>query len=442
MNLSTRSLRLAAVAVCAREGIDVAGLPAPELLDLSADVARLRRDADVLMAQVAAEIDRRSAGVGVGAGLASRQGFRTAGELVAQATGGTMAEAKRLMATGGLLVEVDDDAAREAALPEPSPLARFRVGLAAAVREGQIGIDAAALFTSALAVVPDSERTGRLFSKALAQAPGLPLVKVRRLVWQAQAFADPVAWGDREERQHEARSLIVRDDTDGMVTVTARLAPLAAAPVKAVLDAGLRWALKARRDDPSFDTRTPWQIKADILTDLCRHALDCTQVTSGVKTTVVVRMTLADLESGCGVGEIDGMAQPVTVGALRQAAADAEIIPVVLGGKSEVLDWGRARRLFTPVQRLALVERDGGCAWCNAPPSWCEAHHIRWWERDTGPTDLDNGVLMCARCHHRIHRDGWDIDIKDHDIRFIPPASIDPNRTPRIGGRQHYNLAA
>jgi len=212
--------------------------------------------------------------------------------------------------------------------------------------------------------------------------------------------------------------------------------------VKAVLDAGVKWALQQRRDDPSSDTRTPVQMRADILVDLCQHALDCTQATSGVKTTVVVRMDVSDLESGLGVGEIDGMPQPVSIGALRQAAADAEIIPAVLGGESEILDWGRARRLFTQTQRFALVERDGGCAWCNAPPSWCEAHHIRWWERDAGPTDLANGVLMCTRCHHRIHRDGWDIHVQNQEVTFIPPASVDPTRTPRIGGRARFTIAA
>jgi len=270
----------------------------------------------------------------------------------------------------------------------------------------------------------------------------LPLHQVRKLVWQAQAFADPAAWEEREDRQHDARAVTIRDDGDGMVSVTARLTPLAAAPVRAVLDAGVRWAMRQRRGDPGSDTRTAWQMRADILSDLCRHALDCTQATSGVKTTVVVRMTEVALESGCGVGEVDGMPQPVSAGALRRAAADAEVVPAVLGGDSEVLDWGLSRRLFTPAQRLALVERDGGCAWCNAPPSWCEAHHIRWWDKDSGPTDLSNGVLLCTRCHHRVHRDGWEIQVRDHRVSFLPPRSIDPARTPRLGGRARFDLAA
>jgi len=440
MTFLTHSVRMATAAVCAREGVDVTGLPAPELLALSGDVARLRRDADVLMAQVAAEIRRRCDVADVGVGLATVQGFRSAGELVARTTGGSVAQAGRLMVAGDLLADADsavpgDDVAA-------SPMTRFRSDLAAMVRQGRIGIDAAALFSGAIVGLPDVERTRDLLTKVLAKVEGLSLHQIRKLVWQAQAFADPKAWEQREDRQHENRSLTIRDDADGMVTLQARLTPLAAAPVRAVLDAGVRWAMQQRRDDPDSDTRTAWQMRADILTDLCRHALDCTQATSGVKTTVVVRMTRADLESGLGVGEIDGTPQPVSVGALRRAAADAEIVPAVLGGQSEVLDWGRTRRLFTPAQRLALVERDGGCAWCNAPPSWCEAHHIRWWDRDAGPTNLANGVLMCARCHHRLHRDGWDIEVRDHVVRFIPPPSVDPTRTPHIGGRHRYHLAA
>jgi hypothetical protein len=372
--------------------------------------------------------------------------------LIARATGGSFAEAHRLLVTGDLLADADGltlagdaqaGSGQAGDLPaEATPVALFRRDLAGLVREGRIGVDVAALFTGALADLPDIDRTRTLFSKALAKAPGLPLHHVRKLVWRAQALADLAAWERREERQHEARVVTVRDEADGMVTLIARLAPLAAAPVRAVLDAGVRWAMQQRRDDPRSDTRTPGQMRSDILVDLCQHALDCTQATSGVKTTVVVRLTRAELESGLGLGEIDGTSQPISAAALRRAAADAEIIPVILGGASEILDWGRSRRLFTAAQRLALVERDGGCAWCNAPPAWCEAHHIRWWDRDTGPTSLNNGVLLCARCHHRIHRDGWEIEVRDHVVRFIPPRALDPTRTPRVGGRERYNLAA
>lgn len=464
MTLITAPMRTAADAVCAREGADVTSLSRGELLALSRDLAGLRRAVDVVFAQVAAEVDRRSTPDDGADGMAARQGFRSAGELIAHATGGTVADARRLVATGSLMANPSPLATVSVL---PSPLASVRAEIAQAVRDGDLSVDAAAAFASAMAGLPDTDATRNLFVQALAKAPGLALHQVRKVLWRAQALADPVSWEEREGRQHGERYASLRDDADGMVTLTARLTPLDAAPVRAVLDANVRWAMQQRREDPSSDTRTAWQMRADILVDLCRHALDCDQPTSGVKTTVVVRMTREELVAGLGVGEVDGVAQPVSASALRLAAADAEVIPAVLGGESEVLDWGRARRLFSPAQRLALVERDGGCSWCHAPPSWCEAHHIRWWERDAGPTDLSNGVLLCTRCHHRVHRDGWDIEVRSSGapyggapgggrrgtevpgsggpsgaVWFTPPRSVDPTRTPRLGGRARYDIAA
>jgi hypothetical protein len=451
MTLNTSSVRAAADAVCARDGVDVVGLARGELLELSRDLAGLRRAVDVALAQVAAEVDRRSTPDDGVAGLAAREGFRSAGELIARVTGGSVAEAQRLIAAGSLLADDEvagvglaDEGLADAggAASTPTPLAEVRAALARAARAGDVSVEVVAMASRALAGLPDAERTRDLFLQALAKAPGLAVHQVRALFWRAQAFADPQAWEEREERQYGERSASLRDDADGMVTLTARLTPLDAAPVRAVLDANVRWAMQQRRDDPSSDMRTPWQMRADILVGLCKHALDCDQPTSGVKTTMVVRMTLEELETGRGMGEIDGVARPVSASALRQAAADAEVIPAVLGGASEVLDWGTARRLFTQAQRLALVERDGGCSWCNAPPSWCEAHHIRWWERDAGPTDLSNGVLLCTRCHHRIHRDGWEIAVREGAVWFTPPRAVDPARAPRLGGRARYGVAA
>ncbi|HEY2557900.1 MAG TPA: HNH endonuclease, partial [Diaminobutyricibacter sp.] len=57
------------------------------------------------------------------------------------------------------------------------------------------------------------------------------------------------------------------------------------------------------------------------------------------------------------------------------------------------------------------------------------------WDRDTGPTDLDNGILLCTHHHHRIHHDGWHITITDNTPWFTPPPHLDPSRTPRRGGR-------
>ena len=100
--------------------------------------------------------------------------------------------------------------------------------------------------------------------------------------------------------------------------------------------------------------------------------------------------------------------QLLGIEAIRRVACDATIIPVVLGSKSEILDVGRARRLFTPGLLRALWLRDKGCtiSGCTAPPGWADAHHIIHWV-DGGKTNLLNGALLCGRHHTVAHQRGW-----------------------------------
>ena len=106
---------------------------------------------------------------------------------------------------------------------------------------------------------------------------------------------------------------------------------------------------------------------------------------------------------------------PIDPRILRMWACDADLIPVVLGGEGEVLDIGRAQRPFPPAIRKAIIARDRGCAapGCDFPPSWCEVHHIRFWKEHSGPTSVDNGVLLCSHHHHALHFDQLAIHLKN-----------------------------
>lgn len=76
---------------------------------------------------------------------------------------------------------------------------------------------------------------------------------------------------------------------------------------------------------------------------------------------------------------------------VRRWACDAQVIPVVLGGKSEILHVGRAMRTVPAAVRRALVVRDKGCAspGFHRPPSRCSAHHKKHWI-DGGETSVGN----------------------------------------------------
>ncbi|MFC7485368.1 HNH endonuclease signature motif containing protein [Knoellia pratensis] len=89
---------------------------------------------------------------------------------------------------------------------------------------------------------------------------------------------------------------------------------------------------------------------------------------------------------------------------VRQLACDADLIPVVFGSDGEVLDVGRAVRLFTKAQRRALWHRDKGCTYpgCDVPAGWAKAHHLVHWV-DGGPTDLEYAALLCQRHHTHVH---------------------------------------
>jgi hypothetical protein len=110
----------------------------------------------------------------------------------------------------------------------------------------------------------------------------------------------------------------------------------------------------------------------------------------GVAATVTVTMSLESLLGG---------------DAARRLACEAGIIPVVLGGKSEVLDLGRTRRFHTRAQRVAIALRDGGCAaeGCDWPPGMCHVHHTVPWARG-GSTSVQHGLMLCPR-HHTIAHD-------------------------------------
>jgi hypothetical protein len=44
-------------------------------------------------------------------------------------------------------------------------------------------------------------------------------------------------------------------------------------------------------------------------------------------------------------------------------------------------------------------------AGCDAPPAWCDAHHGLHWSHG-GPTNVDNGALLCGRHHAWVHAHG------------------------------------
>ncbi|MGN6161282.1 MAG: DUF222 domain-containing protein, partial [Marmoricola sp.] len=144
----------------------------------------------------------------------------------------------------------------------------------------------------------------------------------------------------------------------------------------------------------------------------------------GTATTVMVTIALADLRKDLAAASVTGSSEGelrITASQARRLACNALIIPAVLGGKSEILDMGRARRLFTPAQRRAMALRDQTCRAdaCTIPAAWCEAHHFQSpWSRG-GRTDLTHGKLLCPWHHQRAHDTRYLVnELPNGDVRF------------------------
>ncbi|RZS64833.1 HNH endonuclease [Agromyces ramosus] len=406
-------------------------------------LARVRRDAEAMLALVAAEMSRRSGPEFGETGLAKAHGFHNAARLIAASTGGSRHDAGRLIAVGRAT------ASRRAFGGERLPARHPHV--AAAIRAAEISLEAASAITAMLdrvSVRADPARADDVESALVALASQVPLDLLMRGVREAEARLDEDGVEPREQQLRHERTLTMREDIHGMLHLHARLDPENAAPVKAAIEALVSDVLRRRMPRSSDegpivdDLRTIPQLQADALAQVARHLLGCEQtLTPLAKTTVVVRLDLDTLVSGIGHARVDGIDQPISAATARRMAADAEVIPAVLGGQSLPLDLGRAARLFSRAQRIALGERDGGCASCGQNIAYVEAHHIDWWERDAGPTDLANGVLLCSFCHHAAHREGWGIRATAGSVWFIPPPHIDPRQTPRLGGRARFESA-
>ena len=443
------------------------------LVRVAQALGALGRRVEALQARCAAGVAARSRGCDRESELARRQGYASAERLVADFRGGGFADAARLVAVG------EATARRESFTGAPLPSKHPH--LAVALDEGAVSVVAAdqiRRFLERVAPRADRDAVAEAEEFLVERAAVVGVDGVARLVKQLEARLDPDGVRPREEEQRSQRGLTVWEDAAGMINLRGAFDPATGAPIKLAIESlvgaelhrardaragfrGLRGAgsgaapdgasehtlvtsdesgtsgeSDTSRDVAFAEDRTIAQMNADALADIARLSLASADAPPALRNAVVVaRIDLEALESGIGHATIDGVDQPVSANTARELAASAGVIPMILGDKGETLDLGRATRFFTQAQKLALAERDGGCAWpgCQRPPSHTQAHHIRWWTRDRGPTDLENGILLCSHHHHRVHNDGWRILIRDHRSCFIPPVHVDPVQRPRPG---------
>jgi hypothetical protein len=130
--------------------------------------------------------------------------------------------------------------------------------------------------------------------------------------------------------------------------------------------------------------------------------------------------------AGDGVCETEN-GVPLPISTARRLACDAEIVPTLIGTAGEVLDQGRSVRTANRAQRRALRAMHRGCAFpgCGVGFDACRMHHVRWWWRDLGPTDIDNLLPLCEHHHHLVHEGGWELELtRDRIATWTRPDGV------------------
>jgi hypothetical protein len=423
-----------AVATRALEAIrfgDLGAVSDGELLELVAQSAQHERLARAHSATLAGELLRRSAPELGHAGLAQKLGHRTPQKLIQATTGATLRDAGQAVRVGGLA--------------ETHPWLR---SLTAAIVDASVSTDAADAISAGLGA-PGEGVTAEMLAEAAAQlaveATGLDADRLFARSRQLRDELDAAGIVDRERSAREAREFRMQRLRDGGVRVVWRLDAIEGSLLAEVYDR----ATSPRRGGPRFvseqdhaqriadDPRSTEQLASDVFFGLvvAGAEVDSSKLLGRGAPAVRVTITERELRARTGHGRLQAGQLAVSIETVERLACTHGVIRVVFDAHGQPLDVGREQRLFTPRQRVALAERDGGCMWtaCERPPSWSEAHHIEHWARDGGRTDAADGILLCKHHHLLLHDHHWEIERRGanrSEYWLIPPPGH-PDPAPR-----------
>ncbi len=225
---------------------------------------------------------------------------------------------------------------------------------------------------------------------------------LERVMGRWQHHADAITDTEPPEPRH---GLHLSALASGTRILNGELHPVAGATVEHALRL-------ATVDDPDGTPIRPLSVKqADALVILAEFFLAHRNHDTGIRHTphVDIHVDLDTLEHRHGGVSEFGDGTQIPRFELERLLCDSHIGRIITRGRSVILDVGRRRRLVTPDQRRALIQRDRGCRGgdCGIPAWRCDAHHIHTWLTG-GKTDLDNLVLLCSYHHHLIHRHNCD----------------------------------
>jgi hypothetical protein len=226
------------------------------------------------------------------------------------------------------------------------------------------------------------------------------------------------------ERQKRETFFKMRNEADGCLSVSGKFDPISASILKSKIGRLVENMFHSGDKEVPVEVM-PWiepndHRQAQALIALVNGASD-TASDVPARAEIVVHVDLETLQHGLHAGGTcrTALGADLPVETVRRLACEAEILPVVLDGRSVPIDVGRSKRLATVHQRRALEAIHPTCAIpdCEVIFDHCNVHHIDYWENG-GATDLNNMVPLCSRHHHAAHEGGWKLQL-DPETREI-----------------------
>ena len=270
----------------------------------------------------------------------------------------------------------------------------------------------------------DVEDDRDLLDKAESMRPEQFTKEARR--WTVERQGDGGA--SEHARQRARRCVRVWDGEDGMVHLRGEFDAVTGERIRNRLRAEAGHLHESDKKDASDSRRRTFdQCMADALDNLTTSSAGGPVTKPFADICVVAHV---DEETGKLVAELpDGARLPQPV--LEELACNAKFTGVIYDRKGRAIWRAHSVRRATEAQRQLLIARDGGCFACGAHPDMCDAHHVRPVSQG-GATSLDNMVLACWRCHHKIHYLGWQVHGPPGSRTLHPPDtdSYGPAHTP------------
>jgi hypothetical protein len=227
------------------------------------------------------------------------------------------------------------------------------------------------------------------------------------------------------ERQKRETFFKMRNEADGCLSVSGKFDPISASILKSKIGRLVENMFH------SGDKEVPVEVMPWIEPNDHRQARALIALVNGAsdkapdmpaRAEIVVHVDLETLQHGLHAGGTcrTALGADLPVETVRRLACEAEILPVVLDGRSVPIDVGRSKRLATIHQRRALEAIHPTCAIpdCEVIFDHCNVHHIEYWENG-GPTDLNNMVPLCSRHHHAAHEGGWKLTLNPETRELI-----------------------